>query len=74
MSYVGICSNYYCLLLISTVFYLSCFAVAVVGAPAGISQAVIRSLSSAIVGPDEQGTVLKNSHSHTNIMLRQREI
>lgn len=35
---------------------LSCgFVVAVVGAPAGISQAVIRSLSSAIVGADEQG-------------------
>lgn len=64
--YVGICSHYYCLLLISTVFYLSCFAVAVVGAPAGISQAVIRSLSSAIVGPDEQGTVLK-IHVHTQV-------
>lgn len=38
---------------------LSCgFVVAVVGAPSGISQAVIRSLSSAIVGADEQGIVL----------------
>ncbi|KAL2099016.1 hypothetical protein ACEWY4_005496 [Coilia grayii] len=31
------------------------FMVAVLGAPAGINQAVIRSLSSAIVEPDEQG-------------------
>ncbi|XP_067224076.1 proton-coupled folate transporter [Chanodichthys erythropterus] len=39
------------------------FLVAVVGAPAGISQAVIRSLSSAIVGPDEQGAMFSFSAS-----------
>ncbi|XP_066515904.1 proton-coupled folate transporter isoform X2 [Hoplias malabaricus] len=33
------------------------FLVAVLGTPAGINQAVIRSLSSAIVGPDEQGAM-----------------
>ncbi|XP_063080146.1 proton-coupled folate transporter isoform X2 [Engraulis encrasicolus] len=33
------------------------FMVAVLGAPAGINQAVIRSLSSAIVEPDEQGAM-----------------
>ncbi|XP_062378961.1 proton-coupled folate transporter [Sardina pilchardus] len=33
------------------------FLVAVLGAPAGINQAVIRSLSSAIVEPDEQGAM-----------------
>ncbi|KAJ8371936.1 hypothetical protein AAFF_G00298480 [Aldrovandia affinis] len=33
------------------------FLVALVGAPAGITQAVIRSLSSAIVEPDEQGAM-----------------
>ncbi|XP_067310685.1 proton-coupled folate transporter [Pseudorasbora parva] len=39
------------------------FLVAVIGAPAGISQAVIRSLSSAIVGPDEQGAMFSFSAS-----------
>ncbi|XP_051578257.1 proton-coupled folate transporter [Myxocyprinus asiaticus] len=39
------------------------FLVAVVGAPSGISQAVIRSLSSAIVGPDEQGAMFSFSAS-----------
>ncbi|XP_057200739.1 proton-coupled folate transporter [Triplophysa rosa] len=39
------------------------FLVALVGAPAGISQAVIRSLSSAIVGPDEQGAMFSFSAS-----------
>ncbi|KAM6973260.1 LOW QUALITY PROTEIN: proton-coupled folate transporter [Aplochiton taeniatus] len=33
------------------------FLVAVVGAPAGINQAVVKSLSSAIVQPDEQGAM-----------------
>ncbi|XP_059375527.1 proton-coupled folate transporter [Carassius carassius] len=39
------------------------FLVAVVGAPSGISQAVIRSLSSAIVGHDEQGAMFSFSAS-----------
>nr|XP_055028697.1 proton-coupled folate transporter isoform X1 [Misgurnus anguillicaudatus] len=39
------------------------FLAAVVGAPAGISQAVIRSVSSAIVGPDEQGAMFSFSAS-----------
>ncbi|XP_065144892.1 proton-coupled folate transporter [Paramisgurnus dabryanus] len=39
------------------------FLVAVVGAPAGISQAVIRSVSSAVVGPDEQGAMFSFSAS-----------
>ncbi|KAK3563293.1 hypothetical protein QTP86_021160 [Hemibagrus guttatus] len=37
--------------------------VAVVGMPGGITQAVIRSLSSAIVGPDEQGAMFSFSAS-----------
>lgn len=44
------------------------FLVAVVGTPSGINQAVIRSLSSAIVGADEQGIVLKIYNS-----IRERE-
>lgn len=40
---------------------------ALVGAPAGISQAVIRSLSSAIVGPHEQGKTLNLTESESNI-------
>ncbi|XP_072546548.1 proton-coupled folate transporter [Salminus brasiliensis] len=39
------------------------FLVAVVATPAGITQAVIRSLSSAIVGPDEQGAMFSFSAS-----------
>ncbi|XP_076835221.1 lysosomal proton-coupled steroid conjugate and bile acid symporter SLC46A3 isoform X2 [Brachyhypopomus gauderio] len=39
------------------------FLVAVLSAPAGITQAVIRSLSSAIVGPDEQGAMFSFSAS-----------
>ncbi|KAI4873322.1 hypothetical protein NFI96_029074, partial [Prochilodus magdalenae] len=39
------------------------FLVAVVGTPTGILQAVIRSLSSAIVGPDEQGAMFSFSAS-----------
>ncbi|XP_012679911.2 proton-coupled folate transporter [Clupea harengus] len=39
------------------------FIVAVLGAPAGINQAVIRSLSSAIVEPDEQGAMFSFSAS-----------
>ncbi|XP_028855434.1 proton-coupled folate transporter isoform X3 [Denticeps clupeoides] len=39
------------------------FLVAAVGAPAGINQAVIRSLSSAIVEPDEQGAMFSFSAS-----------
>ncbi|KAL0969697.1 hypothetical protein UPYG_G00231030 [Umbra pygmaea] len=39
------------------------FLVAVVSAPAGITQAVIRSLSSAIVEPDEQGAMFSFSAS-----------
>lgn len=35
------------------------YVVAVVGTPGGITQAVIRSLSSAIVGADEQGRLSK---------------
>lgn len=36
-------------------FFHVYYLVAVLGMPGGITQAVIRSLSSAIVGPDEQG-------------------
>ncbi|XP_050988608.1 proton-coupled folate transporter isoform X2 [Labeo rohita] len=39
------------------------FLVAVVGTPSGINQAVIRSLSSAIVGADEQGAMFSFSAS-----------
>ncbi|XP_037398174.1 proton-coupled folate transporter isoform X1 [Pygocentrus nattereri] len=39
------------------------FLVAVVATPAGITQAVIRSMSSAIVGPDEQGAMFSFSAS-----------
>ncbi|KAK1793554.1 hypothetical protein P4O66_011931 [Electrophorus voltai] len=39
------------------------FLVAVLAAPAGITQAVIRSFSSAIVGPDEQGAMFSFSAS-----------
>ncbi|KAG7328255.1 hypothetical protein KOW79_008199 [Hemibagrus wyckioides] len=39
------------------------YLVAVVGMPGGITQAVIRSLSSAIVGPDEQGAMFSFSAS-----------
>ncbi|XP_062864000.1 proton-coupled folate transporter [Trichomycterus rosablanca] len=39
------------------------FCVAVVGTPSGITQAVIRSLSSTIVGPDEQGAMFSFSAS-----------
>ncbi|KAL4623851.1 proton-coupled folate transporter-like, partial [Arapaima gigas] len=39
------------------------FLVAVLGAPSGISQAVIRSLCSAVVGPEEQGAMFSFSSS-----------
>ncbi|XP_060790191.1 lysosomal proton-coupled steroid conjugate and bile acid symporter SLC46A3 isoform X2 [Neoarius graeffei] len=39
------------------------YLVAVLGMPGGITQAVIRSLSSAIVGPDEQGAMFSFSAS-----------
>ncbi|KAF7704348.1 proton-coupled folate transporter isoform X1 [Silurus meridionalis] len=52
----------YVLLAFSTNTWMVCL-VAVVGMPGGITQAVIRSLSSAIVGPDEQGAMFSFSAS-----------
>ncbi|MCI4382720.1 hypothetical protein PGIGA_G00017990 [Pangasianodon gigas] len=52
----------YVLLAFSTNTWMVCL-VAVVGMPGGITQAVIRSLSSAIVGPEEQGAMFSFSAS-----------
>ncbi|XP_048830162.1 solute carrier family 46 member 3 [Brienomyrus brachyistius] len=52
----------YALLAFSTNAWMV-FLVAVVGAPSGIPQAVIRSKCSAVVGPDEQGAMFSFSAS-----------
>ncbi|TSN67077.1 Proton-coupled folate transporter [Bagarius yarrelli] len=52
----------YALLAFSTTTWMV-YLVAVLGMPGGITQAVIRSLSSAIVGPDEQGAMFSFSAS-----------